>query len=1156
MSIPFVHIHLHTDYSLVDGIVTVPALVRKAAEAGMPAIAVTDHLNLFSMVKFYRAAERAGIKPIVGADLVVVDPQEQRSRLTVLCQNRKGYLGLCRLLSRAYIDGQINGRPHVRREWLDHSCEGLIALSGPMGDIGQALYNNHPNRARALLAGWRATFGERFYLELTRTGRERESRIESSMLSLASEQECPVVASNDVRFLDRADFRAHEARVCIHDGRLLSDKRRVQRYSEEQYLKTPEEMAELFSDVPEALANSVEIARRCSLDLAFGQYYLPDFPTPQGEDIESFLALKAEEGLRARLKRHGSTAPHTSSEYRERLERELQVINSMGFAGYFLIVADFIRWAKKNHIPVGPGRGSGAGSLVAYSLGITDLDPLVHDLLFERFLNPERVSMPDFDIDFCMEGRDRVIEYVAETYGHRQVSQIITFGTMAARAVVRDCGRVLGHGYGHIDGIAKLIPFTLGITLKQALDQEPELQRRYREEEDTRAVLDLALSLEGITRNAGKHAGGVVIAPSPLTDFMPLFCESGGNSTVTQFDKDDVEAIGLVKFDFLGLRTLTIINRALETINAERRQASETAIVLEELPMYDAQTFKLLQSTQTTAVFQLESRGMKDLMRRLVPENFDEIVALVALFRPGPLESGMVGDYIDRKHGRTVVRYPHPKLEPILKPTYGVILYQEQVMQIAQVLAGYSLGAADILRRAMGKKKPAEMAKQRLVFVEGAKERGVEEALANMIFDQMETFAGYGFNKSHSAAYALIAYQTAWLKAHYPSAFMAAVLSADMDNTDKIDELIHECRELGIGVLPPAINRCDYAFVPSEETSIRYGLGAIKGVGRNAIDIMTAERDSRGPFSNLADFCNRIDLRRVNRRTIEVLIRCGAMDELDPDGNRARLVAQLPAAVQAAEQAQRDRETGQSDMFGSPAEVAIDLPSSDAEARVPPWTPLQCLQAERETLGLYLTGHPVKLQARDLASFTTGSIDRIPKLMAAESGGNGRRQRGMHMVLAGMVQAVRRRNNGGGFVLIEDGTARLEVSLFDDAWTLYSDLLSKDEIIVVEGEVSHDDFSGGFRMKAPKVMKLSEAKDRFATGVAIALRGPDSDLVDVLISTFAPYRGGSHRVFVDYSNGRARAQFELGEEYRIKACDELVAALNQLEQVQGARLLY
>ena len=1156
MSIPFVHIHLHTEYSLVDGIVTVAALVRKAAEAGMPAIAVTDHLNLFSMVKFYRAAERAGIKPIVGADLVVVDPQGQRSRLTVLCQNRKGYLGLCRLLSRAYIDGQINGRPHVRREWLDHACEGLIALSGPMGDIGQALYNNHPNQAQALLAGWRVIFGERFYLELTRTGRERESRIESSMLSLASEQECPVVASNDVRFLDRADFRAHEARVCIHDGRLLSDKRRVQRYSEEQYLKTPEEMAELFSDVPEALANSVEIARRCSLDLAFGQYYLPDFPTPQGEDIESFLALKAEEGLRARLKRHGSTAPHTSSEYRERLERELAVINSMGFAGYFLIVADFIRWAKKNHIPVGPGRGSGAGSLVAYSLGITDLDPLVHDLLFERFLNPERVSMPDFDIDFCMEGRDRVIEYVAENYGHHQVSQIITFGTMAARAVVRDCGRVLGHGYGHIDGIAKLIPFTLGITLKQALEQEPELKRRYREEEDTRAVLDLALSLEGITRNAGKHAGGVVIAPSPLTDFMPLFCESGGSSTVTQFDKDDVEAIGLVKFDFLGLRTLTIINRALETINAARRQASETVIVLEELPMYDAQTFKLLQSTQTTAVFQLESRGMKDLMRRLVPENFDEIVALVALFRPGPLESGMVGDYIDRKHGRTVVRYPHPNLEPILKPTYGVILYQEQVMQIAQVLAGYSLGAADILRRAMGKKKPAEMAKQRLVFVEGAKERGVEDALANMIFDHMETFAGYGFNKSHSAAYALIAYQTAWLKAHYPSAFMAAVLSADMDNTDKIDELIHECRELGIAVLPPAINRCNYAFVPSEGTSIGYGLGAIKGVGQNAIDIITAERDSRGPFSNLADFCNRIDLRRLNRRTIEVLIRCGAMDELDRDGNRARLVAQLSAAVQAAEQAQRDRETGQSDLFGSPAEVAIDPSSSDAEASVPPWTPLQCLRAERETLGLYLTGHPVKLQARDLASFTTGSIDRIPKLMAAESGANGRRQRGMHMVLAGMVQAVRRRNNGGGFVLIEDGTGRLEVSLFDDAWTLYSDLLSKDEIIVVEGEVSHDDFSGGFRMKAPKVMKLSEAKDRFATGVAIALRGPDSGLVDVLVSTFAPYRGGPHRVFVDYSNGRARAQFELGEEYRLKACDELVAALNQLEQVQGARLLY
>jgi len=1122
----------------------------------MPAVAVSDHLNLFSMVKFYRAAERAGIKPIVGADLVIIDPQSQKSRLTLLCQDRRGYLGLCRLLSRAYLEGQINGRPHVRREWLDACAEGLIALLGPQGDFGQALHNNHPNRAESLLSTWKSLFKDRLYLELLRTGRERESRIEAAVVALAAEHECPLVATNDVRFLDQPDFDAHEARVCIHDGRLLSDKRRVQRYSDQQYLKSPEEMAELFSDIPEALANSVEIARRCNLQLEFGQYFLPDFPTPKGEDIESFFALKAEEGLRSRLKRHRDSE-FPASEYRERLGSELEVINSMGFAGYFLIVADFIRWAKKNHIPVGPGRGSGAGSLVAYALGITDLDPLEHDLLFERFLNPERVSMPDFDIDFCMESRDRVIEYVADTYGHRQVSQIITFGTMAAKAVVRDCGRVLGHGYSHVDGIAKLIPFSLGITLKDALAQEPILKRRYQEEEDTRAIIDLAMSLEGVTRNAGKHAGGVVIAPSPLTDFMPLFCESGGGSTVTQFDKDDVESIGLVKFDFLGLRTLTIINRALEAINEQRRADGEDQIVLEELPMEDQKTFKLLQSTKTTAVFQLESRGMKDLMRRLVPDSFDEIVALVALFRPGPLESGMVGDYIDRKHGRAMVRYPHPDLEPILKPTYGVILYQEQVMQIAQVLAGYSLGSADILRRAMGKKKPAEMAKQRQVFVEGAVERGVDESQANVIFDQMETFAGYGFNKSHSAAYALIAYQTAWLKAHFPAAFMAAVMSSDMDNTDKLDELIHECRDLRIEVLAPSINRCSYGFSADESRStILYGLGAIKGVGRNAIEAITGERELKGPFNSIGEFCNRIDLKKVNRRALEVLVRCGALDELDEAGNRARVLAQLPAALQAAEQAQRNLETGQSDMFGSPVSDTIAPHAHQDDTALRPWTSLQSLQAERETLGLYLTGHPVQLQARDLSRFTTCSIKRIPKLLAAETGDTGRRRVGVPMVLAGMVQAVRRRNNGGGFVTMEDGTGRVEASFFDESWSLYADLLVANEVIVIEGEVNHDDFSGGYRMKAQKVMTLAEAKARFASGISIALRGPDPGMCDALLATFAPYRGGKHRVFVDYSNGRARAQLELGEDCRIKACDELVAALNELDQVQGARLVY
>jgi DNA polymerase-3 subunit alpha len=1154
MPAPFVHLHLHTEYSLVDGTVRIKPLIERASELGMPAIAVTDQNNLFALVKFYRAAEAAGIKPIIGSDVLMRAPDDPDhvSRMELLCQDRQGYLNLCDLLSRGYLEGQHHGVPFVRPDWVEECAAGLIALSGAReGDIGQALLAGHPNRARQLAGRWQRCFPDRFYIEIQRTGREQEPQYEGAALHVAAELGLPVVATNDVRFLDRADYRAHEARVCIHDGRLLADRRREQRYSEEQSLKSPEEMAELFADLPEAIENTYHLAMRCNLEMEFGKYHLPAFPTPDGMGAEDFLRQVSEQGLQERLAALPGEPPYPLQDYIDRLELELGVINEMGFPGYFLIVADFIRWAKKNGIPVGPGRGSGAGSLVAWALGITDLDPLLHELLFERFLNPERVSMPDFDIDFCMEGRDRVIDYVAQTYGRDQVSQIITYGSMAAKAVVRDCGRVLGHGYGFVDSIAKLVPMTLGITLPQALKEEPELQRRYEEEEDTRAILDLAMSLEGLRRNAGKHAGGVVIAPSKLTDFTPLFCEAGGGSIVTQFDKDDVETIGLVKFDFLGLRTLTIIDWALQTVNAQRGAAGEEPIDLQKLPMDDPASFRLLQSCRTTAVFQLESRGMKELVRKLVPDTFDEIVALVALFRPGPLESGMVGSYIDRKHGREVVSYPHPALETILKPTYGVILYQEQVMQIARELAGYTLGAADLLRRAMGKKKPAEMAKQRIIFVEGAMERGVNEDLANFIFDQMETFAGYGFNKSHSAAYALIAYQTAWLKAHYKAAFMAAVLSSDMDNTDKVDEFIHECRQLDLTVLPPDVNRSVHAFTPVDDDTILYGLGALKGLGHAAIDVIEIERAAHGPFKDLSDFCNRIDHQKSNRRAMEVLIRSGAMDGLDPDGNRARMLHELPAAVQAAEQYQRDRESGQVDLFGTVGE-AVAPRRIDHDA-VRPWTRLQTLQAERESLGLYLTGHPVELQADDLKRFTTCCLERVGECLPAEKPRN---RRGSPMVLAGLVRAVRRRGNRGAFVGLEDHTGRVEVGVFDDAWTLYAELLAKDEIVVVEGLVAADDFSGGFRMTAQKVMPLSEAKSRFARGVQIAVRGPGDAICATLQSTFTPYRHGSGQVWLDYSNQRGRARLELGEEWNVRACEELVAALGELDIVSDARLVY
>ncbi|MGC1728312.1 MAG: DNA polymerase III subunit alpha, partial [Steroidobacteraceae bacterium] len=878
----FVHLRLHTEFSLLDSVVRVPELIASVAACGMPAVAVTDQNNLFAMVKFYREALKGGVKPIVGVDLLLPEEGERRepARLTLLCQNQTGYRNLARLVSRAWLEGQDRGVPHVRREWLSTaSVDGLIALSGALeGEIGRALVNGHESVADAALTRWLEVFPERFYLELQRLGRPFEEAYIAGAVRLAARRAVPVVATNEVRFLRAAQFESHEARVCIHDGALLADPARVRRYSRQQYLRSAAEMAALFADVPEALANSVEIARRCSLQLNLGEVRLPQYPVPAGVSIEQFLRGEAGRALGQRLAAGVATA--AAAAYHARLGSELDVICQMGFAGYFLIVADFIRWARDHGVPVGPGRGSGAGSLVAYSLRITDLDPLKHDLLFERFLNPERVSLPDFDIDFCMEGRDRVIDYVAGKYGRDRVSQIITYGTMAAKAVVRDVGRVLGMTYGYVDRIAKLIPFELGITLEGALEKEPELKRLYQDEDEVRNLIDLARSLEGLTRNAGMHAGGVVIAPSELTDFCPLYCDPSGGSVVTQFDKDDVEAAGLVKFDFLGLRTLTIIDRAIATINGLRAARGEPRLAIDAIPMDDPKTYELLRSCRTTAVFQLESRGMKDLIRRLQPDCFDDIVAINALFRPGPLQSGMVEDFIDRKHGRNgaPIDYLHPALAPVLKPTYGVILYQEQVMQIAQLLAGYTLGGADLLRKAMGKKKPEEMAQQRSVFIAGAVARGVRPQLAQHIFDLMEKFAGYGFNKSHSAAYALLSYQTAHLKAHYPAEFMAAVLSADMDHTDKVVTLIKECGDMGLTVLPPDVNASRYEFAAAGTTGIRYGLGAVRGVGAGAVESLIAGREAHGAYLSLGDLCRRLDLQKVNRRVLEALLRSGSLD--------------------------------------------------------------------------------------------------------------------------------------------------------------------------------------------------------------------------------------------------------------------------------------
>jgi DNA polymerase-3 subunit alpha len=1161
----FVHLHLHTEYSLVDSTVRIPALMKRCAAMGMPAVALTDQNNLFGLVKFYRKAMAVGVKPLIGLDLRLFneDEPERPFTLLLLVQNSTGYRRLSELVTRSYLEGQVRGVPMARREWLDEkSCQGLIALSGGLhGDIGHALHGAHKEKAAELLAGWQATFPGRFYLELIRTGRAGEEGCLQASLALASESKVPVVATNDVRFLDKEDFNAHEARVCIHDGRGLADTDRPRLYSADQYLRSPEEMTELFADVPAALQNTVEIAQRCNLDLKLGDSVLPAFPIPEGQSESEFLEAEARRGLETALEKIFELRGTAENErdqlaapYFERLSIELGVIQSMGFPGYFLIVADFIRWARENNVPVGPGRGSGAGSLVAWVLGITALDPLEHDLLFERFLNPERVSMPDFDIDFCMEGRDDVIDYVAQRYGRERVSQIITFGTMAAKAVIRDTGRVLGQPYGFVDRIAKQVPFEIGITLEKALEQSDELATMYRDDEEVAAIIDLARSLEGLVRNAGKHAGGVVISPGPLTDFAPLYCEEGGGNVVTQLDKDDVEAVGLVKFDFLGLKTLTIIEWAVRIIN---ETYPDLELDISRIPTRDEKTFELLRSTQTAAVFQLESSGMRDLIKRLRPDQFGDLVALVALFRPGPLQSGMVDDFMTRKHAtnKADIDYLHPDLKPVLEETYGVILYQEQVMQIAQVLAGYTLGGADLLRRAMGKKKPEEMAKQREIFVTGATERGVTQATATRIFDLMEKFAGYGFNKSHSAAYAVLSYQTAYLKAHYPAAFMAAVMSADLQNTDRLVTLKDDCRQLGLELLPPDLNKSSFQFSVSDERTILYGLGAIKGVGHSAIDSLINERVANGPFTSLVEFCRRVDHDKINRRALEALVKSGAMDGFGE--SRRSLMHEVPEALRSADQQARAAAAGQNDMFGLEAPAA-DVPES-VPVRLAEWQERVLLSNEKEALGLYLTGHPFDAVRNDAGYFADG---RLADITAEPPPQNNKGERNYaqarrEATVAGLIVDVRKRGNRVSVVL-DDDTGRMEISLFNEAFQEFRHLLVKDEIVVISGGLRYDDFIGSWTINAKNVLHIDRVIESRAKGIVLSLapNGQGEQLLVKLHDVLLPFREGSCDVSVRYFGDSATARLSLGPEWAVRPSRELRDKLSELLGTNNVRLLY
>ena len=1154
----FVHLRVHSEYSLADSIVKVKPLVARARALDMPALALTDRANLFALVKYYRACLDAGIKPLVGVDLPVLTDSGERCRLGVMAMDDTGYRNLLTLVSGAYVGCVERGA--VSREQLFERADGLLVLSGGReGDVGQLLLKGDEAGAERLAADWARAFPDRYYLELTRTGRQGEESHIALAVPLAAKLGLPVVATNDVCFLSEDDFEAHETRVCIHDGRTLDDPRRERRYSPQQYLKSAEEMAELFADLPEALDNSVEIARRCNVQVALGKYYLPNYPVPEGVSLEAFLEQEARAGLDDKLRRLEELGELTLpvADYTERLDYELGIINQMGFPGYFLIVMEFIGWAKRNDIPVGPGRGSGGGSLVAYALGITDMDPLRYDLLFERFLNPERVSMPDFDIDFCMEGRDRVIAHVSERYGQDAVSQIITFGTMAAKAVVRDVARVQGKPYGLADKLSKLIPFEVGMTLTKAVEQSKELVAFIEENDEVGEIMEMAYKLEGVVRGVGRHAGGVVIAPSALTDFVPLYVDELSGGLVSQFDKDDVESAGLVKFDFLGLKTLTIVQWAVQAVN-EHRGADQPPIQIDRIPLDDPTTFELLKAAETTAVFQLESRGMKDLIKRLKPDRFDDIIALVALFRPGPLQSGAVDDYIDRKHGRKRVDYPHPAMEPVLSTTYGVMLYQEQVMQSAQVLAGFSLGQADLLRRAMGKKKPEEMAKVRAEFLDGCRERGVDEQLANDIFDLMEKFSGYAFNKSHSATYALVSFQTAWLKAHYPAEFMAATLSADMQNIDKVVTLVDEVRRMGLELTPPSVNHSQYRFTGRDRRVI-YGLGAVRGVGEGPVEALVAAREADGPFVSLADFCRRVDAKRANRRVLEALIRSGAMDELaGGDGDehidlvRARLAAELPDALQSAEQAARDAALGMTDMFGG---VEAPPPPPPSRMAVQPLSRRERLEGEKETLGLYLTGHPIEEYLPDITQICASDIAGL------------RPEKGNQLV-AGLVVSMRvmRSRRGGDlcFVVIDDRSARMEASVFTEAFDNYRSKIAKDAILLFEGEVQPDDYTGEPKLRVEKVFTMDEARARFSRGVLLDLcmDAVTPDLPARLKSCLEPHRhdGAGCPVAVLYQAGDgeagARGRITLGPDWHVRPSDDLLARLRSEFGDERVRLTY
>jgi len=1151
----FVHLRMHTEFSVLDGMVRVGEAVKAAAGCGMPALAISDLSNLFGLIKFYGKARGAGLKPIAACDVWIESDrdEEQPARVLLLVQNHKGYLQLCELLSRAFLRNQKRGKATLKFEWFDEvGCDGLIAVSGfANSDVGQFLLGGNMVRAEDSARKFLKYFEGRYYIELQRDGSTQAENLVNLSCQLAAKLQLPVVATHPIQFLKPEDFRAHEARVCIAQGEILSNPRRPRRFTEQQYFKTAQEMTELFADIPSAIRNSIRIAQRCNLTLELGKPKLPAFPTPDGMTLDDYLVHLSKEGLEKRLAHLFPNIEEREKmrpEYEARLKIECDTIIGMGFPGYFLIVQDFINWGKKNGVPVGPGRGSGAGSLVAYALGITDLDPLRYDLLFERFLNPERVSMPDFDIDFCQDNRDRVIDYVKQNYGRDAVSQIATFGTLGAKAVIRDAGRVLDMPYMYCDGLSKLIPQTPTDPwdLERALNEEPTFKERVENEDEAKEIIAVARPLEGLTRNVGMHAGGVLIAPGKLTDFCPLYCADGStDSVVSQYDKDDVEAVGLVKFDFLGLRNLTILDWAVRWVRENYEDQRDFR--LEDLPLDDPAVYQLFSEGNTTAVFQSESRSAKDLEKKLKPDNFEDIIALMALNRPGPLGSGMVDDFIARKKETSKTGkgraewYFHPKLEGILKSTYGVIVYQEQVMLVAQILAGYSLGGADLLRRAMGKKKPEEMAKQREIFTTGATERGVDPAVAKQLFDLMEKFAEYGFNKSHSAAYALIAYHTAWLKAHYPAEFMAASMSSDMDDTDKVKVFVEDamamCQVPGkkagtmVTMLGPDVNQSNFRFTAvridgeKRASAIRYGLGAVKGTGQAACEAIVAERNANGPFTSLFDFVKRVDSKQINRRVIEALIRAGAFDSLNPD--RAKLLASSGQAMEWA--AQQAATAAQVSLFGE--DLGGDAPPELVD--VPTWSEREKLQQEKAALGYYFSGHLFKADEDKVRQFVKLKLKDLSP--------------GRDLVwMAGVIASLRTMMTKRGkmaVVLLDDSTAQVELSIFNEQFEANRNLLKEDSLLVLQGKVSEDSYTGGLRISAENLYSLASARAHFVSRLRLSMNGQsDAEKLRAMLEPFRdPVQGCL--VEIDYHNGQAACVAQLSSDWKVRPEEDLLVEM-------------